>query len=43
MFSASAADIRHTVVGGEHVVREGAHAYVPDVPAALAEVIGALH
>lgn len=43
VFAASAADIRHTVVGGEHVVRDGRHANVPDVPAALAEAVGALH
>ncbi|WP_328299029.1 formimidoylglutamate deiminase [Streptomyces sp. NBC_00435] len=42
VFAASAADIRHTVVGGRHIVRDGAHALVPDVPTALAEAIAAL-
>ncbi|GAA1348842.1 formimidoylglutamate deiminase [Streptomyces beijiangensis] len=43
VFAASAADVRHTVVGGRHVVRDGVHALVPDVPRALAESIAALH
>ncbi|MFI5757462.1 formimidoylglutamate deiminase [Streptomyces sp. NPDC051569] len=43
VFAASAADVRHTVVGGRHVVRDGIHALVPDVPAALAASIAALH
>ncbi|MEU0006448.1 formimidoylglutamate deiminase [Streptomyces sp. NPDC006314] len=42
VFAASAADVRHTVVGGRHVVRDGAHALVPDVPSALADAIEAL-
>ncbi|MGW7455953.1 formimidoylglutamate deiminase [Streptomyces sp. NPDC054787] len=42
VFAASAADVRHTVVGGRHVVRDGAHTLVPDVPSALAESIAAL-
>ncbi|MFJ8649019.1 formimidoylglutamate deiminase [Streptomyces sp. NPDC093546] len=42
VFAASAADVRHTVVGGRHVVRDGAHALVPDVPRALADAIAAL-
>ncbi|MFJ5227009.1 formimidoylglutamate deiminase [Streptomyces sp. NPDC088400] len=42
VFAASAADVRHTVVGGRHVVRDGAHALIPDVPASLAESIEAL-
>lgn len=42
VFAASAADVRHTVVGGRQVVRDGAHTRVPDVPAALADAIGAL-
>ncbi|MGW5046151.1 formimidoylglutamate deiminase [Streptomyces griseoluteus] len=41
-FAASAADVRHTVVGGRQVVRDGAHTRVPDVPSALADAIGAL-
>ena len=36
------ADVRHTVVGGRHVVRDGAHTLVPDVPQALADAIDAL-
>ncbi|MGW4302415.1 formimidoylglutamate deiminase [Streptomyces sp. NPDC004646] len=42
VFAASAADVRHTVVGGRHVVRDGAHMLVPDVPRALADAIAAL-
>ncbi|MBV2356099.1 formimidoylglutamate deiminase [Streptomyces sp. J2-1] len=43
VFAAGAADVRHTVVAGRTVVRDGAHTLVPDVPAALADAIGALH
>jgi formiminoglutamate deiminase len=39
VFQATGADVRHTVVGGRHVVRDGAHAYVHDVPAALARAV----
>ncbi|MTE19334.1 formimidoylglutamate deiminase [Streptomyces sp. TRM43335] len=39
VFAATAADVRHTIVGGRHVVRDGAHRSVPDVPAALADAI----
>ncbi|MDI3409146.1 formimidoylglutamate deiminase [Streptomyces sp. B-S-A6] len=42
VFAATAADVRHTVVGGRHVVRDGSHALIPDVPSALASAIGAL-
>ncbi|MFE7778039.1 formimidoylglutamate deiminase [Streptomyces sp. NPDC057445] len=42
VFAATAADVRHTVVAGRHVVRDGVHTLVPDVPSALAEAIGAL-
>jgi len=42
VFAATAADVRHTVVGGRHVVRDGAHTLVPDVPTALADAIDAL-
>ncbi|MFF5568507.1 formimidoylglutamate deiminase [Streptomyces sp. NPDC012623] len=42
VFAASAADVRHTVVGGRHLVRDGVHSLVPDVPAALAESVAAL-
>ncbi|MEW1904174.1 MULTISPECIES: formimidoylglutamate deiminase [unclassified Streptomyces] len=42
VFAASAADVRHTVVGGRHVVRDGVHSSVPDVPRALADSIAAL-
>ncbi|MGW5850029.1 formimidoylglutamate deiminase [Streptomyces sp. NPDC055254] len=42
VFAATAADVRHTVVGGRHVVRDGAHTLVGDVPSALAESIAAL-
>ncbi|MEV8109298.1 formimidoylglutamate deiminase, partial [Streptomyces sp. NPDC088135] len=43
VFAASAADVRHTVVAGRHIVRDGRHAHVEDVPAALASAIAALH
>lgn len=42
VFAASAADVRHTVVGGRHVVRDGVHRTVPDVSRALADSIAAL-
>lgn len=42
VFAATAADVRHTVVGGRHVVRDGAHTLVPDVPSALTESIAAV-
>jgi formiminoglutamate deiminase len=42
VFAAGAADVRHTVVGGRQVVRDGRHLLVEDVPAALAAAIGAL-
>ncbi|MER6122691.1 formimidoylglutamate deiminase [Streptomyces sp. NPDC001795] len=42
VFAATAADVRHTVVGGRHVVRDGAHTRVPDVPQALADAVEAL-
>ncbi|NEA44337.1 formimidoylglutamate deiminase, partial [Streptomyces sp. SID11385] len=43
VFAGSAADVRHTVVGGEHVVRDGRHTRVADPAALLAETIAALH
>ncbi|MEV6988086.1 formimidoylglutamate deiminase [Streptomyces sp. NPDC093228] len=39
VFAATAADVRHTVVGGRHVVRDGAHTRLPDVPRALADAV----
>ncbi|MFF5946049.1 amidohydrolase family protein, partial [Streptomyces althioticus] len=42
VFAAGAADVRHTVVGGRHVVRDGAHTRVQDVPQALARAVEAL-
>ncbi|MBP0455556.1 formimidoylglutamate deiminase [Kitasatospora sp. RG8] len=42
VFAASAADVRHVVVGGRHVVRDGVHQLVPDVPGALHSAIAAL-
>ncbi|WNM35565.1 formimidoylglutamate deiminase [Streptomyces sp. Li-HN-5-11] len=42
VFAATGADVRHTVVGGRHVVRDGVHALVPDVPSALADAAEAL-
>ncbi|HTX83663.1 MAG TPA: formimidoylglutamate deiminase [Streptosporangiaceae bacterium] len=42
IFGATAADVRHLVVGGRDVVTEGRHVLVPDVPAALAAAIAAV-
>ncbi len=42
VFGATAADVRHVVVSGRDVVADGRHLLVPDVPAALAEAIGAV-
>ncbi|GHF77443.1 formimidoylglutamate deiminase [Streptomyces griseosporeus] len=42
VFAATAADVRHTVVGGRHVVRDGHHRLVPDVPQALARAVADL-
>ncbi|MET8943036.1 formimidoylglutamate deiminase [Streptomyces sp. NPDC004542] len=42
VFAATAADVRHTIVAGRHVVRDGAHTLVPDVPSALADAIQAV-
>ncbi|MER6629640.1 formimidoylglutamate deiminase [Streptomyces sp. NPDC000987] len=42
VFAATAADVRHTVVAGRHIVRDGAHTLVPDVPQALARAVAAL-
>ncbi|MFB9372259.1 formimidoylglutamate deiminase [Kitasatospora sp. NPDC001664] len=42
VFAASGADVRHLVVGGRHVVKDGRHQLVPDVPRALSTTIAAL-
>ena len=42
IFGATAADVRHLVVGGRDVVIEGQHTLVPDVPAALTAAIAAV-
>ncbi|WP_079405099.1 formimidoylglutamate deiminase [Streptomyces sp. 3211] len=42
VFAATASDVRHTVVAGRHVVRDGHHTLVGDVPAALSESIAVL-
>ena len=42
IFAASAADVRHLVIGGRAVVTGGQHVSVPDVPAALASAIAAV-
>ena len=39
VFAGSAADVRHVVVGGEDLVRDGQHRLVEDVPAALSAAI----
>ncbi|WP_369259951.1 formimidoylglutamate deiminase [Streptomyces sp. R35] len=42
VFAATGTDVRHTVVAGRHVVRDGEHTLVPQVPTALADAIDAL-
>lgn len=42
VFAATSADVRHTIVGGRQVVRDGVHTQIPDVAQALATSIGAL-
>jgi formiminoglutamate deiminase len=42
IFGASAADVRHLVVGGRDIVAEGRHVLIPDVPAALTAAINAV-
>ncbi|MFI2740476.1 formimidoylglutamate deiminase [Streptomyces sp. NPDC018711] len=42
VFAASAADVRHTIVGGRQIVRDGEHVSVPDVAQALADSIAAV-
>ncbi|MEV1006689.1 formimidoylglutamate deiminase [Streptomyces sp. NPDC049881] len=39
----TAADVRHTVVAGRHIVRDGVHQLMPDVPRLLDRAITALH
>ncbi|KAB8160160.1 formimidoylglutamate deiminase [Streptomyces sp. 3MP-14] len=43
IFAATGADVRHTVVGGRHIVRHGSHQLVHDAPRALRRAIAALH
>jgi len=42
IFAATAADVRHVVIGGRDVVRDGRHLLVPDVAGELDRVIGEL-
>ncbi|WHM32583.1 formimidoylglutamate deiminase [Streptomyces sp. BPPL-273] len=42
VFAATAADVRHTIVGGRHVVRDGVHTLVPEVPRSLGRAVEAL-
>jgi cytosine/adenosine deaminase-related metal-dependent hydrolase len=42
VFAASAADVRHVVVGGRQIVVDGVHTLVPDVASALKTSISAL-
>ncbi|MGP4100052.1 formimidoylglutamate deiminase [Nonomuraea sp. KM90] len=42
VFAATAADVRHVVVGGRPVVRDGVHLLVRDVPGALSRTIARL-
>ncbi|WP_110946282.1 formimidoylglutamate deiminase [Streptomyces avicenniae] len=39
----TAADVRHTVVAGRHIVRDGIHQLLPDVPGLLDRAITSLH
>jgi formiminoglutamate deiminase len=39
VFAATAADIRHVVVGGRDLVRDGRHELIEDVPAALSAAV----
>ena len=39
VFAASAADVRHVVVGGRDLVADGRHLLIDDVPGALAAAI----
>jgi formiminoglutamate deiminase len=41
VFAATAADVRHTVVAGRQIVRDGHHLLVDDVPAELATAVAA--
>ncbi|WP_028810779.1 formimidoylglutamate deiminase [Streptomyces flavidovirens] len=43
VFAASACDVRHTIVAGRHIVRDGTHTMIPDVPRALSEAITAVY
>ena len=43
VFAATAADVRHTVVAGRHIVRDGRHTRIEDVPGALASAVAALY
>ncbi|WP_405582355.1 formimidoylglutamate deiminase [Streptomyces sp. NBC_01190] len=42
VFAATGADVRHTVVAGRQIVRDGRHQLVEDVPGALARAIAAV-
>ncbi|MGW2863688.1 formimidoylglutamate deiminase [Streptomyces sp. NPDC001205] len=42
VFAASAADVRHVVVGGRPIVRDGSHTLMPDVPSALSKALTTL-
>ncbi|GGX35938.1 formimidoylglutamate deiminase [Streptomyces chryseus] len=43
VFAASACDVRHTIVAGRHIVRDGVHTSIPDVPGAMAKAITAVY
>lgn len=42
VFAATSADVRHTVVGGRHIVRDGVHQLVHDAPRTLARAAALL-
>ncbi|HEY7486958.1 MAG TPA: formimidoylglutamate deiminase [Streptosporangiaceae bacterium] len=42
VFAATAADVRHVVVSGREIVRDGRHLLVDDVPRALSEAVTAV-
>ncbi|MGX1886030.1 formimidoylglutamate deiminase [Streptomyces sp. NPDC055287] len=43
VFAASACDVRHTIVAGRHIVRDGSHTLIPDVPQAMAKAIATVY
>ncbi|NEE48362.1 formimidoylglutamate deiminase, partial [Streptomyces sp. SID8455] len=42
VFAAGAADVRHVLVGGRVIVRDGRHVTLPETGRALAEAVAAV-